>query len=1167
MDRSTSPSGQLFRRSGWKMAALLAFIHIGASDAYGQVAGVYADTLTGSQPFVLRPFVIPGSESITVGNAPLDTSGYTIDYRFGRLWIPRIGPGDTALVTYQTWNLGLQDSYARVFAQHSEANGDSAAAPLQGITGLPARTPLRLQRSGSITRGILAGNNRDAIIESGLRLQMGGEIAEDVRVQAMLTDESVPILPEGTTQRLSELDRVYISIDAPQGQVELGDFEVRFEESTFARFGRKVQGVGISASAPIARANFQSRAIGATARGIFRTQDIPIVDGVQGPYRLEGSANERFIFVVPGSESVYLDGDLLTRGDTQDYIIDYATGELTFTANHLMRDHYRVAVEFQYRTTEFTRTLVASDAEVTLGRGASGEPRVRLGASFLREADGRSFDQEFGLTADDQVLLEMLGDDMAQKSGATQVTYDAEAPYVQYVRRDTIIAGQVHEVYAAVERTPTTPVYRVLFTRVGQVAGDYVRQGRTTNGLVYVYRGPNLGEYAPVRILPRPVQQRMVDLRGRVVPVKHVEIYGEWAQSLYDRNRFSSLDAEDNLAQAYTAGVRLGELPVGLGTASVAASRRLTQQDFATFGRVQPVEFYREWNLPRSRSTIQGTREVIDEADATWHLTNRSEVQGSVGRILQGEAFSGTRQVLEVHVNEERMPRVTYELISIRTEELPQTGRWVRQDARSEQPMFGGRFVPALNVSYGRRSQRMADSLVSPSSHKLEIGPEATWRSSWGEVGARLDSRTRDYLDQGIFRPGSRAYTLGMHFNVRPSRKWSTEGRLGWRKRTYTEYFRTTRGWTDQNSLVLRWTGRAYPWQRALQMSWFYEALSERTPVLQEIYLRTGPELGEYVWVDANDNGVIELDEFIPETTQDEGTYARTLIPSDSLQSVTGLQARFSLMVDFGRRWRTATSGLRRHLRHVALRTSLQVQEKSRTPELADVYLLRLGRFRNPEHTLKGILNLGQDLWLFRGNRRYGLDASWRVLRAQSELAAGTESSASDTWRLQTRWAPASGWGLRLGAARYHKTTNSESFASRTYDIRTSELLPEISFQATSRLSFTLSTALARKRTETRGTAVLWKVPLEARYSQASRLNITGRFEVADVRLQEDQRTTGLAHFELTDGRGEGTSLMWRLDAWMQLSRVMRATLTYTGRSPEDAPSVHTIRMQLGASF
>ena len=74
-----------------------------------------------------------------------------------------------------------------------------------------------------------------------------------------------------------------------------------------------------------------------------------------------GQNGERFIIVIPGSEAVYEDGQRQTRGETNDYVIDYATGELTFTSNRLITQDKRVTVEFQYRTNEFTRTIVASE--------------------------------------------------------------------------------------------------------------------------------------------------------------------------------------------------------------------------------------------------------------------------------------------------------------------------------------------------------------------------------------------------------------------------------------------------------------------------------------------------------------------------------------------------------------------------------------------------------------------------------------------------------------------------------------------------------------------------------------------------------------------------------------------------------------------------------------
>ena len=729
------------------------------------------------------------------------------------------------------------------------------------------------------------------------------------------------------------------------------------------------------------------------------------------------------------------------------------------------------------------------------------------------------------------------------------------------------IAGVSQEIYRAVTNRPQGQVYRVHFSRVGSGNGDYVRQGRTTNGIVYVFRGSGLGDYVPERMLPRPIQQHMVDLRGAFSPIQQMELFGEWAHSLYDRNRFSSLDAGDNLGQAYTGGVRLKDMSVGLGTASATISRRLTGLNFATFARITPVEFARRWNLPVSRSTIQNARALVDEGMVAWQLTERSQATGTLGRFELGDHFNATRQEFKMQVSEEYLPHLSYQVHYSSNQADSVQGTWLRQKGSVEQSFLAGQLVPAITIGHDRRHNRIEGRFIRGSRSYVQLSPEISWGSTLGELGLTLDWRVVDSLGDGILQPASDAKTFGFRFDLRPSRIWFTEGRLGWRTRSYSEFFRTTGGLADEQSLVIRWTGRVRPWRQALQVNWFYEALSERAPILQEIYIRTGPELGEYVWVDANGNDVIEIDEFIPETTQDEGIYARTLIPSDSLQSAIGLQARMSLTVDPNRVWRSTTTQWKQWLRNVVLRTSVHIQEKSRTPDLADIYLLRLGRFRDDEYTLKGLLSLGQDIWLFRGNSRFGAEGSWRKVRSLSALAASSESRAADTWRLQLRWKPWIAWGFRLEVSENHKVTGSESFASRRYDIQTTQLMPEVIFSPRSNLTFSLASAYSAKNARTLGKAYVWKVPFETHYSQPGKLNITGRLEVTSVQLQGNTRSTGLAFFELTDGRGEGRSLLWRFNTWVQITRILRATLTYTGHSPQEAPTVHTMRMQLGATF
>ncbi len=1123
------------------------------------------DTLTGEQPFILHPFIIPGTLVVSAKGIRLNPSDYQLDTRFHRLWIPSIAVNDTATVSYRVWDLNLPNQFTKVLESLPPTD---SLVPTQLEEPVPLSQSTQLRRSGSITRGVLAGNNRDATIESGLRLQMSGQLSPNIHVRAALTDENTPILPEGTTQRLSELDRVFIEIDTPFSSAQLGDFQLELDQSTFAKLNRKIQGVGITTPLPFKTPSGTLRAAAATSRGLFKTQDIQVRHGVQGPYRLEGNANEPFILVIPGSEIVYLDGIRLERGESQDYVIDYATGEITFTTNRLIKYHHRIAIEFQYRTTEFTRTLAATEAVIATPERDSGPPLASLGVTFIREADGKSFDQEFGLTADDKQLLAQLGDRDASRSGATPVTYDPDAPWVHYMQADTMIAGQSYQIYLPIIDASESEVFRVEFTRVGPGQGDYVRQGQTTNGIVYSYRGPGRGEYSPIRVLPKPEQQRMLDLRGSFAPIRHVEITGEWAHSYRDENRFSSLDAENDRAHSYHVQLNVSDLPVGLGKTGFSVNRRRTGENFATFHRTQPVEFVRSWNLPINRGLVQAYRETIGEASAVWQLSEKSSITGTIGQLEQFEVFKGNRRETTLVIDEPNVPKLNYFFIHITSDTDSVRGTWIRHKAQVSKVLLQNRLSVSTRLNMDQRHQHVSRGLREDSRQYWETSSAVELKGGWGTWSAGFDWRDEHLWSRNYsLLPGRRTATTSMNYQTGQRRSFQSQGRLGIQYTNHTDFFQTNQGLSDERSLVVRWDGRAQPWGRLLRLNWFYEALSEQTPVLQEIYIRTGPELGEYVWNDSNGNGIIEIDEFTPEVTQNEGAYARTLIPSDSLQSVTGLKARLNIQFEGMQRWRTPKAAWQKWLRQVSLRTAIEVQEKSKDSDPVNIYLLRQSRFRHPDNTVRGTLNLMQDLWLFRNQPQYGFHASWRKIRSTNVFAADTEMRSIDEFRAQIRWSPGNTWAFEIDGVFSDKVNQSTAFDSREFDIQTRSFVQKIQWSAMSNIRLSSGLDYARKGTRTRGRATILKLPLQGSWDRAGRSNISARFEFARVVLTAESNSTGLAFFELTDGRGAGRSLLWHVNGWLQLNRVLRATLAYSGRSPQDAPQVHTVRMQLSAVF
>ena len=209
-------------------------------------------------------------------------------------------------------------------------------------------------------------------MRAGLRFDLSGRLREDVYITASLTDRSTFIQPDGTTQNLRSFDQVYVRITTPQTEAQFGDIDASYTKSNIVHLSRRLQGGDIRIRHG---QNGQSSATLAVVAGTFRVMEFNGQTGIQGPYRLTNTSGETFITIAAGTEKVYLDGQLLDRGEENDYIIDYSIGELYFTNRRILRNSHRIRVEYQYLGSGFTRTITAAQTDYSALAGG----RLSLG--------------------------------------------------------------------------------------------------------------------------------------------------------------------------------------------------------------------------------------------------------------------------------------------------------------------------------------------------------------------------------------------------------------------------------------------------------------------------------------------------------------------------------------------------------------------------------------------------------------------------------------------------------------------------------------------------------------------------------------------------------------------------------------------------------------------
>jgi hypothetical protein len=128
--------------------------------------------------------------------------------------------------------------------------------------------------------------------------------------------------------------------------------------------------------------------------------------------------------VLAGTEKVWLDGRLLTRGESNDYIIDYSTAEITFMTRQIITAESRISVDFQYSDLIYQKNIYLASSSASLLND-----KFKIAAAVVAETDDKDNPIELNLSTADKQLLKALGDDASIAYQST-LTEDSAGAYI-----------------------------------------------------------------------------------------------------------------------------------------------------------------------------------------------------------------------------------------------------------------------------------------------------------------------------------------------------------------------------------------------------------------------------------------------------------------------------------------------------------------------------------------------------------------------------------------------------------------------------------------------------------------------------------------------------------------------------------------------------------------
>jgi len=1118
--------------------------------------------------------LIPGTINITAKNTALDTSTYKINYPLKAI-IFKVKPNDPVFVSYKSFPYNFEKSY---YHQSTSQLTKDLSLPINPLTlafagSAPANESFvsdGLNKNGSISRGISFGNNQDVVVNSSLNLQVSGKLTQEVDLLLAATDDNIPFQADGTTAQLQEFDKVFVQLSNKSSKLIVGDFQLQRPNSYFMNFYKRSQGAYFANNyndtinkKPVV---FKTQVSGAVSKGKFARNIIQGVENNQGPYRLRGADNEQFIIVLSGTERIYIDGRLLQRGQENDYIIDYNTAELTFTAKQIITKDKRIIAEFQYAERNYARSLYFFSEEIE-------SEKLKVRFNFFGEQDNKNKTLQQSLTEAQKLTMFNVGDTLnkAVTSGAELVEFNTSDVF--YWKKDSTVASVTYPGIYVYSTNADSAKYRVKYSYVGENNGFYIQVSTTANGKVYRWVAPVggvlQGNYEPLIPLVTPKKKQMFTTGINYQFNKNHDLDIEGVYTKNDINTFSRFNSEND--DGY--GIKINSNNQSVIKNDLEKKQSLNaiynlgyeyvQQFFNPIERYRAIEFERDWNRPTSAPI--NTDQHVGFAQVGIQKNNKLKLLYCINFFEEGLFYKGLKHSVNSFYNT-KTNSINYNGSYLTSNYNSQLSNFYRHKTSFSQSFWKLKLNYLDEFEQNEFRKITSDSLLPRSYQFWEWEGNITNKDTSGNLYKIFYRERRDKQAYGsILKDSTYAQNTGFSANINSVRNHPFSVVFTYRelhlKNANPLYLK------PDNTLLSRIEYSPRLMKGFISSSIFYETGYGLENKKEYYYLLVAAGQGTYAWKDYNDNGIKELNEFEIAQFADQALYIRVYTPTNQYVKALHDQFSFSLNLRPSVFLKDSTGKALKFISRFATQTVYRVDKKSNdngqlfTFNPIDISL---------NDSLLTALNYSfrQSLFFNQSAAVFGTDYTYQNNLGKQLLTNGFETRGNTTHEWKWRWNVTRAWSLNSVNVYGVKQAESGFFSTRNYKIESYDLEQKLSYQPNTAFRISVLYKHNKKQNiiiEGFQKAELNDIGLELKYNQVEKGSLTGKADFINI-TYNDLENTPVA-YEMLNALKTGYNYTWELSYQRNLTSNVQISINYNGRKSPDSKIINIGGAQVRAFF
>ena len=346
----------------------------------------------------------------------------------------------------------------------------------------------------------------------------------------------------------------------------------------------------------------------------------------------------------------------------------------------------------------------------------------------------------------------------------------------------------------------------------------------------------------------------------------------------------------------------------------------------------------------------------------------------------------------------------------------------------------------------------------------------------------------------------------------------------------------------------------------------FYEIGSGLELRKEFLYIQVNAGQGIYTWIDYNNDGVKDLNEFEIAQFADQASYIRVFTPSNQYSKTYSNELNQSIYWRPERIW-ASKKGVLKFVARFSDQARVRINRKTAVFDGAEAFNPFSTQIRDTS-LIASNSTIKNTLFFNRTSSVFGADYTYQNLTSKSLLASGFDSKAAVYHELSIRWNIAKIFSIESKAQIGTKDAFADYTSGRNYALSYYFIQPSFIYQPSTKFRVTLDGRFSEKKnSQLLGgeTAVVREIGATFKYNETEKGSLQGGLKLVMISYTGNENSA--LGFEMLEALRQGVNYTWNIGYQRSVSKNLQISVQYNGRKSENTSMIHAGGMEVRAFF